>query len=57
MAAVANAVPEDFVILSGDDAVTLPLFALGGGGVISVVSNEVPAEMAQLCGHGLRGVL
>jgi 4-hydroxy-tetrahydrodipicolinate synthase len=55
MAAVANAVPEDFVILSGDDAVTLPLFALGGGGVISVVSNEVPAEMAQLCGHGLRG--
>src|SRR5215467_4249829 len=55
MAALANAVPEDFVILSGDDAVTLPLFALGGRGVISVASNEIPAEMAALCRHGLRG--
>jgi 4-hydroxy-tetrahydrodipicolinate synthase len=42
------------VILSGDDAITLPLFALGGRGVISVASNEIPAEMAQLCRHGLR---
>lgn len=49
MAALANAVPDDFVILSGDDAITLPLFALGGCGVVSVVSNEIPAEMAQLC--------
>jgi len=55
MAALANAVHEDFVILSGDDAVTLPLFALGGRGVISVASNEIPAEMAALCRHGLRG--
>ena len=55
MAALANAVPEDFVILSGDDAIALPLFALGGKGVISVASNEIPAEMAQLCRHGLRG--
>jgi 4-hydroxy-tetrahydrodipicolinate synthase len=55
MAALANAVPYDFVILSGDDAITLPLFALGGRGVISVASNEIPAEMAQLCRHGLRG--
>jgi len=55
MAALANAVPEDFVILSGDDALTLPLFALGGRGVISVASNEIPAEMAQLCRHLLRG--
>ena len=55
MAALANAVPDDFVILSGDDAITLPLFALGGRGVISVASNEIPAEMAQLCRHGLRG--
>ena len=55
MAALANAVPDDFVILSGDDAVALPLFALGGKGVISVASNEIPAEMAQLCRHGLRG--
>ncbi len=55
MAALANAVPDDFVILSGDDAITLPMFALGGRGVISVASNEIPAEMAQLCRHGLRG--
>lgn len=55
MAALANAVPEDFVVLSGDDAITLPLFALGGHGVISVASNEIPTEMAQLCRHALRG--
>jgi len=55
MSALANAVPDDFVILSGDDAITLPLFALGGRAVISVASNEIPAEMAQLCRYGLRG--
>ena len=55
MAALANAVPDNFVMLSGDDAITLPLFALGGRGVISVASNEIPAEMAQLCPHGLCG--
>ena len=49
MASIAALVPEDFVILSGDDAITLPLFALGGRGVISVASNEIPAEMARLC--------
>jgi 4-hydroxy-tetrahydrodipicolinate synthase len=49
MAALANAVPDDFAILSGDDAIALPLFALGGHGVISVASNEIPAEMAELC--------
>ena len=55
MSSLVNAVPDDFVILSGDDAITLPLFALGGRGVISVASNEIPAEMVQLCRHGLRG--
>ncbi|MDP9147601.1 MAG: 4-hydroxy-tetrahydrodipicolinate synthase [Acidobacteriota bacterium] len=49
MAAILNCVPEEFAVLSGDDAITLALFALGGRGVISVVSNEIPAEMAQLC--------
>src|SRR6202158_2371058 len=48
MAAILNIVPDDFVVLSGDDAITLPLIALGGRGVISVVSNEIPAYMAQL---------
>ena len=48
MATILNSVPADFMVLSGDDAMALPLIALGGRGVISVVSNEIPAEMAQL---------
>jgi len=48
MAEVCNALPETFKILSGDDAVTLPLMALGGVGVISVASNEIPREMSDL---------
>src|SRR5438876_1184233 len=55
MASVIQQVPEKFTVLSGDDAVTLPLIALGGRGVISVVSNEIPGEMtalAQLCLSG-----
>src|SRR5580693_444618 len=55
MAAILNAVPEDFVVLSGDDTITLPLIALGGRGVISVVSNEIPAEMARLTRLALDG--
>jgi 4-hydroxy-tetrahydrodipicolinate synthase len=47
-------VPEHFVVLSGDDAITLPLFAVGGRGVISVASNEIPAEMANLCNFALQ---
>jgi 4-hydroxy-tetrahydrodipicolinate synthase len=45
---VLNAVPADFVVLSGDDALTLPAMAVGARGVISVASNECPAEMARL---------
>src|SRR2546423_3890140 len=48
MAAILNAVPEGFIVLSGDDAITLPVISLGGRGLVSVVSNEVPAEMSQL---------
>jgi 4-hydroxy-tetrahydrodipicolinate synthase len=55
MAAILNAVPNDFIVLSGDDAITLPLIALGGRGVISVVSNEIPREMAQLTRLALQG--
>jgi 4-hydroxy-tetrahydrodipicolinate synthase len=43
-----NAVPPEFLVFSGDDAVTLPIIALGGVGIISVVSNEIPAEMGAL---------
>jgi 4-hydroxy-tetrahydrodipicolinate synthase len=55
MAAILNAVPDDFIVLSGDDAITLPLMALGGRGVISVVSNEIPAEMARLTRLAVQG--
>jgi 4-hydroxy-tetrahydrodipicolinate synthase len=45
---ICKAVPSDFLVLSGDDALTLPVMAVGGRGVISVVSNEIPKEMAQM---------
>jgi 4-hydroxy-tetrahydrodipicolinate synthase len=52
MAGVLASVPKRFAVLSGDDGITIPLMALGGRGLISVVSNEIPAEMTrivQLC--------
>jgi len=55
MCEVCRLVPEGFLVLSGDDAVTLPLMAIGGRGVISVVSNEIPAEMAQMVEAAERG--
>jgi 4-hydroxy-tetrahydrodipicolinate synthase len=45
---VLRAVPPEFLVLCGDDALTLPAMAVGARGIISVASNEVPAEMAQL---------
>jgi 4-hydroxy-tetrahydrodipicolinate synthase len=48
IAEVFNAVPNDFLVFSGDDAITLPVIALGGAGIISVASNEIPQEMAEM---------
>lgn len=48
MATILASVPKDFVVLSGDDGITLPLMALGGRGAISVASNEIPAEMTRI---------
>ena len=48
MCDICRAVPPDFIVLSGDDVMTLPLMAVGGHGVISVASNEVPGEVAQM---------
>ena len=45
---VCRTVPSGFIVLSGDDAMTLPAMAVGARGLISVASNEAPAEMAQL---------
>ena len=55
MCEVCRAVPPGFLVLSGDDAMALPLMAVGGCGVISVVSNELPAEMAQMIEAAERG--
>jgi 4-hydroxy-tetrahydrodipicolinate synthase len=48
IAEVLNAVPDNFLVFSGDDAITLPVIALGGVGIISVASNEIPSEMAAM---------
>jgi len=47
--------PEDFLVLSGDDAVTLALMALGCDGVISVAANEVPAQLHDMVQSALAG--
>ncbi len=55
MVEVCGAVPKDFLVLSGDDALTLPLMAVGGHGLISVAGNEVPGEMARMVEHAEQG--
>ena len=55
MCEICRALPADFIVLSGDDAITLPLMAVGGRGVISVASNEVPRDMAQMVESAERG--
>jgi 4-hydroxy-tetrahydrodipicolinate synthase len=47
--------PSRFAVLSGDDAVTLPLIALGGDGIVSVASNEIPDLMSQMTNLALEG--
>ena len=47
--------PDGFLVLSGDDEITLPMLALGADGLISVVANEAPAETAALVHAGLEG--
>ena len=48
VAEAISLVPETFLVFSGDDSVTLPVVALGGVGVVSVASNEIPHEMATM---------
>ena len=49
------AVPENFLVFSGDDALTLPVIALGGVGIVSVASNEIPHEMSAMTRAALKG--
>lgn len=55
MCEVCRIVPEDFIVLSGDDALALPLMAVGGRGVISVASNVAPRALAQMVEAAERG--
>ncbi|HYE86434.1 MAG TPA: 4-hydroxy-tetrahydrodipicolinate synthase [Vicinamibacterales bacterium] len=55
MVEICRAVPPDFLVLSGDDALTLPLMAIGGRGLISVASNVAPAAIAGMVEAAERG--
>lgn len=50
---ICNQVPKEFAVLSGDDAMTLPVLSVGGVGLISVVSNQIPKEMTELVNAAL----
>ena len=47
--------PRDVAVLAGDDAWTLPILAMGGDGVVSVASNEIPGELVALCAAARAG--
>jgi 4-hydroxy-tetrahydrodipicolinate synthase len=55
IAEIAHRVPEKFIVLSGDDAMTLPVISLGGRGIVSVVSNQIPGAMTELARLANRG--
>ena len=50
-----NLLPKDFVVLSGDDGMALPVIGMGGAGLVSVASNEIPAEMTRMVDAALNG--
>lgn len=49
MSAIKTLCPENFMLISGDDSLTLPILSIGGKGVISVVANIAPKDVADLC--------
>lgn len=55
IAEALNVMPHEFLVLSGDDALTLPVISLGGVGIISVASNVIPAEISKMTRHALDG--
>jgi 4-hydroxy-tetrahydrodipicolinate synthase len=55
IARMMTVLPEDFLVFSGDDSTALSLLALGGRGLISVVSNEIPRDMGSLVRAALEG--
>jgi 4-hydroxy-tetrahydrodipicolinate synthase len=55
IAEIIHNAPAGFKVFSGDDAMTLPVIALGGSGLVSVASNAIPAEMSQMVQTALSG--
>ena len=55
IARICHERPADVAVLAGDDAWTLPILAIGGNGVVSVASNEIPGDMAALCAAATAG--
>jgi len=49
MARIRKVCPKDFLLISGDDALTLPVMSIGGVGIISVVANIIPRDVADMC--------
>ena len=52
---IIHSLPESFKVFSGDDPIALPVIAVGGAGLVSVASNEIPAEMSQMVHAALNG--
>ncbi len=55
MSRIRQLCPKNFLLISGDDSLTLPLMAIGGVGVISVVANIIPKDVAEMCAAFLKG--
>ena len=55
IAELIYSLPNDFMVLSGDDGIGLPVIALGGAGLVSVASNEIPAEMSRMIDAAIDG--
>ncbi len=55
VAEIARNKPDDFLIISGDDALTIPIVSFGGAGVISVLANAFPKEISELVAHTQNG--
>ena len=55
MSRIRKLCPKEFLLISGDDALTLPVMAIGGVGIISVVANIIPADVAAMCNAFERG--
>lgn len=53
--AIAAGMPEDFLLISGDDMLTVPMISIGASGVISVLANAVPQPFCQMVNQALAG--